>query len=228
MVTRSTTAFHVFYGGGPIVLEQRPKRITEHILADGSPVTSIEVRDLTLHLDFEIGDFMFMSIYDPEAQKVLLKGKTFRVLEDFEQSLRFVDAQYPDRIDAESLLEIARVFFQTIDGTLRVAGQIYAEDSDRKDKAHPSGLGNYDFLYVPEVPGSALTEPTLELSLYSDVGSILEVGTFSESSEVVVKYMEIIRAATTIEKTRKDAESVLALLSQYRYKMNGGAFHANS
>lgn len=131
-----------------------------------------------------------LGVYNDRLRKYEISGY-FDDFESLEEALRDVDAKYPDKIDVDDILPMYRVFFQAAPGVISVEDKI---GEDYECEYCGINKDDFDFLLVPAVPGTPLSEASLNLHWeFGCFGGESVNGVFSEVKDEALDLLQRMR-----------------------------------
>lgn len=141
-------------------------------------------RILYISYDFA-GKSISIGIFDDVSRSYVLGLINATDYQQAESVLLGIEAEYPDTISSEDFLPDWKTFFTAMDKAVWIEGNVtdYAEDCEQCGDVN---VDTFAFLYVPAVPGSALSESSLCLHWeFGCFGGTKYAGTYEDKVDHV-------------------------------------------
>jgi hypothetical protein len=141
-------------------------------------------RILYINYDFA-GKSISIGIFDDVSRSYILGLINATDYQQAESVLLGIEAEYPDMISSDDFLPVWETFFAAMDKTVWIEANV-TDASGTCEQCGDQNVDQFAFLYVPAVPGSALSESSLCLHWeFGCFGGTRYTGTYEETVDDV-------------------------------------------
>jgi hypothetical protein len=159
-----------------------------------------------------------LSIFDDVTRSYVLDPGYVKDYATAERLLRQVAKEYPKKIQVKSFLAKWKVFFAAMDGGAVAMGSRVTDFSESCDTCGDYNTDEFIFLYVPAVPGTALTEASLGLHWdFGCYGGMKISGVYEDVAESVTE-LALKMQDSTQDEYKDEVQVVIDTLSKVEDK----------
>lgn len=165
-------------------------------------------RILYISYDFA-GKSISIGIFDDVSRSYVLGLINATDYQQAESVLLGIEAEYPDTVSANDFLPVWETFFAAMDKTVWIEANV-TDASGTCEQCGDQNVDQFAFLYVPAVPGSALSESSLCLHWeFGCYGGTKYTGTYEDKVDHVRSLLTQMKA----QATGNDKRGIKAALS---------------